>query len=335
MGVIVQKLGELCDGEGIEAQEEALTLIARTAQGSLRDAENLLEQAAVSYGSPLSDEQVRDLLGLGGDETSLDLTEHTIKGGVPEALTVIDQVAGQGSDLRQLHTGTVEYLRAVLLVKTGVGMPPGYPEDTAQRIGALAKSGPMENILHALKTFSEVDLRRDSSSSLPLELAVVESAGGPPARAREPAAGVQAAGPRAASPPGPPSHSQPARERPGPRTASPPPRQAPRPTPTGGRRQRPTGSALGAGGEAGGPVAPDHQGSQAHGKAFQPGRAAARLQRPRGRRQPDHTQVPVRVTRRADAAGAERPGDPASAVGGGIGSDGRHVRNPRGACRRR
>ena len=234
MGVIVHKLGELCDGEGIEAQEEALTLIARTAQGSLRDAENLLEQAVVSYGSPLSDEQIRDLLGLGGDETALDLTEHTIRGSVPEALTVIDQVAGQGSDLRQLHTGTVEYLRAVLLVKTGVGMPPGYPEDTAQRIGALAKSGPMENILHALKTFSEVDLRRDSSSSLPIELAVVESAGGPPARAREPAAGVQTAGPRAASPPGPPSYPQPARERPGPRTASPAPRQAPRPAPTAG-----------------------------------------------------------------------------------------------------
>ena len=54
--VMVEKLRELCRGEGIEAQGEALALIARTARGSLRDAENLLEQAAVSYGSPLSDE---------------------------------------------------------------------------------------------------------------------------------------------------------------------------------------------------------------------------------------------------------------------------------------
>jgi DNA polymerase-3 subunit gamma/tau len=230
--VMVDKLGELCRGEGIEAQEEALALIARTARGSLRDAENLLEQAAVSYGSPLSDEQVRDLLGLGGDEMALDLAEHAINKNVREALTVINQVAGQGSDLRQLHRGALEYLRAVLLVKSGAGMPPGYPEDTVLRVGTLSEAGSMETILHSLKSFSEVDLRRDSSSPLPLELAVVESANGPAARVEEPVEALPVAPTRTASPQAAPRPVAPAPARPVPRPTRPAPRPGPQPAPT-------------------------------------------------------------------------------------------------------
>jgi len=177
--VMIDKLGALCRDEGIETHGEVLALISRTARGSLRDAENLLEQAAVSYGSPIRDEQVRDLLGLGGDEMALDLAEHILNKNVREALTMINEVAGQGSDLRQLYRGTVEYIRAVLLVKSGAGIPPGYPEDTILRIGALSETGAMEHLMHSLKTFAEVDLRRDISSPLPLELAVVESISGP------------------------------------------------------------------------------------------------------------------------------------------------------------
>ena len=79
LDTIQTQLDTLAQREGHTAEPEALALLARSSSGSLRDAENLLEQALVSYGSPLRAEQVRDLLELGGDERALDLTRHALK----------------------------------------------------------------------------------------------------------------------------------------------------------------------------------------------------------------------------------------------------------------
>ena len=177
---IVDRLAGLCRDEDVEASADALTLIARSSSGSLRDAENLLEQVVVSYGSPMTETHVRDMLGLSGEEVSLELVAHLINKAVPDGLTLINDVAARGEDLRQLHRGTVELLRGVLLMNTNAGTLMGYPDDTAARLKGLADSTSLEHLLHVLKTFAGVDLRRDSSSPLPLELALAESCIGPP-----------------------------------------------------------------------------------------------------------------------------------------------------------
>lgn len=181
MDIMVDKLAEISRAEGIEAATEALQLIARTSNGGLRDAENLLEQVVVSYGSPITEDSVRDLLGLGGDEMALELVAHIVNKAIKEGIVAINQVIGQGNDLRQLHRGTMEYLRAVLLIKTNAGTTQGYPDDVVARLTALAELDSMAHLVQALKTFAAVDLRRDSSSPLPLELALVESSNDPPA----------------------------------------------------------------------------------------------------------------------------------------------------------
>ena len=171
----IARLEELCRDEGIEAAHEALNLIARTSAGSLRDAENLLEQALVSYGSPLSEDQVRDLLELGGEQRALELAGHVATRSVREGLAVINDVAGEGVDLRQFHRGVMECLRGVLLLKSGAEAPLGYPDETKAQMRLLAEQVSLAHLVRALKTFAGVDLRRDSVSSLPLELALVES----------------------------------------------------------------------------------------------------------------------------------------------------------------
>ena len=94
------KLAEICEAEGIQASEDALLIISRVANGGLRDAENLLEQVVVSYGSPVSEENVRQLLGLGGDEMALTLTERIVGKEVSAGIGDINAAAEQGSDLR-------------------------------------------------------------------------------------------------------------------------------------------------------------------------------------------------------------------------------------------
>ena len=172
---MVARLAELCVDEGIEAAPEALVAIARASSGSLRDAENLLEQALVSYGSPLGEDQMGDLLELGSDRRALELVGHIVSGSVREGLTVINEVAATGDDLRQFHRGVMEYLRGVLLLKSRAEGLLDYPEETKTNMRSLAERTSLGHVVRVLKTFAGADMRRDSSSSLPLELALVES----------------------------------------------------------------------------------------------------------------------------------------------------------------
>lgn len=172
---IAEKLTELCEAEGVEAEREALELIARHSTGSLRDAENLLEQAVVSYDSPLRADQVRDMLELSGDEDALDLCQSIVEKNVSESLNIVNKVSAQGSDLRQLQRAVTDFLRSVLLIAVGADGAVGLSDDTAGRLKSMSQGVDQRYLLRALKAISEADLRLDTASPLPLELALVES----------------------------------------------------------------------------------------------------------------------------------------------------------------
>ena len=198
-----RKLAELCEAEGIEATQEALEILARSATGSLRDAENLLEQAVISYGSPLQGDQVREMLGLGGDTHALKLAEQVVAKSVGDGLSTIGEVSDSGADLGQLQRSVTEYLRAVMLIKSGSADELGYSDDVTAKLNEIASGSELVHLLRAIKAFSSADLRRDSSSPLPLELALLESSLEP-----EP---VQQAAPARQAPARVPAQQQPAR----------------------------------------------------------------------------------------------------------------------------
>ena len=225
---ITAKLAELCAAEQVEYEEEALQLVARAAGGSLRDAENLLEQAVVSYNGVLTDASLRDMLEMGGDELALQLVEHVASGSVKDGLALIDQFARDGSDLRHLLTGVLEHLRGAMLLSAVGEAPLGFSQETAARLRAVARDAPLEKLVTALKSFGKADLRRDAFSPLPLELALVESCTEPAPVAAMPAAtpvaampAREAAQPRPYAPPQPRAAARPA-PRPSPATPAPP-----------------------------------------------------------------------------------------------------------------
>ena len=171
----IAKLTELSREEGVEASPEALALIARESAGSLRDAENLLERALISYGSNLTEEHLRDLLELGSDEQALELAGHAAAKSAKEGLTLINRIAGEGADLRQLHRAVVGYLRGVMLAKAGAVDSTGQPAEVRQRLEAFAEGASTQHLVRSLRLFSEIDMRREGASSIELELALVRS----------------------------------------------------------------------------------------------------------------------------------------------------------------
>ena len=152
--LIKGRLEEIIEAEGAMVEPEALRLISRYAAGSLRDAENLLEQLVVSYGDGVGLQQVEELLGLGYGDRWLELVRYLLMGNTSTSLTVINQAAWDGVDLRQLHRQTQELLRSAMLVRWGSVELLDLPEHVAGQLQELVGQLPPWRIVRALKLWA-------------------------------------------------------------------------------------------------------------------------------------------------------------------------------------
>lgn len=172
---VVKKLTSICETEKITIEPEALRLIARSAAGSLRDAENLLEQLDTYYGADISFRQVQVVLGITGDARVRELVQHIMNDDVKTAVATINSVNSDGLDLRHFKRELVEYLRDLLLVKTGSLDAVDVTVDDMAALKALADKVPLPKILKALKLFSQAEPGTENHPVLTLELAIIDS----------------------------------------------------------------------------------------------------------------------------------------------------------------
>ena len=248
------RLSEIADAEGVAVEPAALRIIARYAAGSLRDAENLLEQMVVSSPDGVTAPQVERLLGMGSDETALELVKYLLLGNTTAALSAVNRAAWEGSDLRQLHRQTSDLLRGFMHLQWGSEDAVDLPEHVRAQLKELVGQQPPWRIVHALKVWGAVNMRYDAPSTLPLELAVVEiceESAAPAAQAETPPS--QAPARRAPEPQPPrPARPEPVEGRPRePRPDRPPPRERPVAPAPAARGPEPQPAAAG-GGRAGG-----------------------------------------------------------------------------------
>ncbi len=243
------RLEVVCEGEGYECEPPALAAIARSTGGSARDALNILEQTALSYGNNVTLSGVEELLGLSRDPRALELARNVLAGDLKESLRVTADVASAGLEPSPFHRELVERMRAVLLEKSGVG---GAEESADDRdaVKEIAASTDWDALLRAMRIVGRANVRSGEGPAwLPLELAVIEAAtppevvAPPPAPAAAPAA-APAPQPRAAEPPRQPAATgaRPPVEPPPRREYSPAPEEGPRvqpppqiPVPAGAR----------------------------------------------------------------------------------------------------
>ena len=171
---VVDRLVAIASAESVNVSPEVLRTIARSAGGSLRDATNLLDQLITAFGANVSIEQVRELLGIGGEDRAVALVKHLLTGNTTAALELINTVAAEGQDLRPLHRMTVDFLRAALLMKSGVNDALELPKEAAAEISFATANASIDFLLRALRMFGQITLKYDQPSPLPLELATVE-----------------------------------------------------------------------------------------------------------------------------------------------------------------
>ena len=220
------RLAEIAEAEGVAAEPAALRIIARYAAGSLRDAENLLEQLVVSCPDGVTAPQVEKLLGMGSDESALELVKYLLLGNTTASLSAVNQAAWEGSDLRQLHRQTSDLLRGFMHLQWGSEDAVDLPEHVQGQLRELVGKQPPWRIVHALKVWGAVNMRYDAPSTLPLELAVVEiceeSAAPAPAAEAPPSAPAQRAPASQQQPRSAPAPREPRQERPPAQQPAPP-----------------------------------------------------------------------------------------------------------------
>ncbi|HEY50528.1 MAG TPA: DNA polymerase III subunit gamma/tau [Dehalococcoidia bacterium] len=172
---VVTKLTDIGKKETIKIEPEALRLIARAATGSLRDAENLLEQLTTYYGKKVTLQQVQTILGITGDWRAKEMVRHIVDNDVAAGVSTINGVNSDGLDLRQFNRELVEYLRALLLVKTGSDDSIDLPAEDIAELKEMAGKASLPQILKAVKLFGQLDFSLDNYSTLPLELALMDA----------------------------------------------------------------------------------------------------------------------------------------------------------------
>jgi DNA polymerase-3 subunit gamma/tau len=172
---IEEKLTRICQDEGITITPEALRLVAKSARGGLRDAENLLEQLFTYYGANIELVQVHGLLGMGGGERARELLKCIIKRDMAAGFSSINQAQGDGLDLKQLDRAVVDYLRQLLLIKAGCDKDLDLTPDELTELKGIAKEVSLEQVLRAVKLFGQIEGELANDSTLPLEMALVDA----------------------------------------------------------------------------------------------------------------------------------------------------------------
>jgi DNA polymerase-3 subunit gamma/tau len=150
MALITAQLKKIMAAEGLQAEDAALSLIARAAEGSMRDAQSALDQVIAFAGNTISVEDVSTVLGLVGRDLLFDLVDAVVAEDAPAAFALADRAVASGHDLRLVVRELTRVVRDLMIVS----VDPSRVGD-----GELAE-GERERLTQLASRFSREDLMR-------------------------------------------------------------------------------------------------------------------------------------------------------------------------------
>ncbi len=175
--VLVANLEQICQAEGALVDQEGLLLIARAAEGSVRDAQSLLDQAMVQAerGQTVGAAVIRDMLGLADRAQTIALFEHVMRGDAAEALKAFRTLHGFGADPAVVLLDLLEHAHGASVAKALGPDALMLPSDQASRlaaIGAAASAGTLARLWQMLlKAYEEC--RRAPDPAAACEMALI------------------------------------------------------------------------------------------------------------------------------------------------------------------
>jgi DNA polymerase-3 subunit gamma/tau len=174
--VVVARLGHIAQAEGVNIGEDALRLIARAGEGSMRDSQSLLDQVISFAGDEPTLEQVADILGLVDRALLYQMLQGILVGDADACLGAIESVYGYGYELSEFTAEMLTLIRNATLV----GLSPqsrdylDVPTDERERLEALVAQSSTDILVRAFHVMLDVhdQVARANRPRLVLEMAV-------------------------------------------------------------------------------------------------------------------------------------------------------------------
>jgi DNA polymerase III subunit gamma/tau len=164
--VIADHLKRMVKEEGIDVPDAALALIARAADGSMRDAQSALDQVMAFAGQTITVDDVATVLGLVGRDLLFDVIDAVIAEDGPRAFALADRAVEAGHDLKLIIRELTKFVRDMMMVsvdpaRAGEG---DLAEGEIERLTALAKQFSREDLMRAFDILAkaEQDIRTAS-----------------------------------------------------------------------------------------------------------------------------------------------------------------------------
>jgi DNA polymerase-3 subunit gamma/tau len=182
---IVKRLKHVLALEAIEAEDAAVSVLAREAAGSMRDAMSLLDQVIAFSGQKLSAEDVARVLGVAERRVLHDIAGALVKGDALAALRVVDGIAQQGLDIAHTARDLLRHLRDMVVAKVaGEGARDllDLADEEARDVAALAETAELDDLTRLYQGFSRGfdDVVRSGQPRAALEMMLVRLARRPP-----------------------------------------------------------------------------------------------------------------------------------------------------------
>ena len=176
---ITNRLQELMEVENIQVEEKALRYIAKTADGSMRDALSLLDQCiAFHFGKELTYDKVLDVLGAVDTEVFSRLFRQILQRNVTGCIGMLEEIVMQGRELTQFVIDFSWYLRNLLLAKTSDNMEDviDASSENLKRLQEEAEQIDMESIIRYIRIFSELSsqMKQAVQKRILLEVALIK-----------------------------------------------------------------------------------------------------------------------------------------------------------------
>jgi DNA polymerase-3 subunit gamma/tau len=167
---IRDRLKQVLAAEGFQAEDDALTLIARHADGGMRDALSVLDQC-LSFGEGVvTAERVREVLGLADDELFGELLRSVAEQEPGAIFPLVDRLCDAGVDLSEFMSGAADVLRALLMLQVGAE-PDGLTEAVRARLEEYRTRLQPGDVLRMLRLLAEDEnnIRRSVNPRLAVE----------------------------------------------------------------------------------------------------------------------------------------------------------------------
>ena len=171
---VIEKLSDICKSEGVQVEVDALALIARKSTGSLRDAENILDQAITSFDQPITNSDVEEMLGIGDEFVSIELLSSVAKKDMNGSLSRLAGLVADGIEPYQVLNSLVGLSRDLMVMRSGAGEGLDLDRAIKDHLNQISRQIDIGTSISMLKTFSSINLNTVVPPLLAMEVAIAE-----------------------------------------------------------------------------------------------------------------------------------------------------------------